>query len=91
MLTKRDYETLADLDAANRNLTDVGHRKGWAKPMDCGGSNGSHHSATLARLAERGLAVRRGYCPGIRHVWTYKITQAGFDLLAARKQAHTRG
>ena len=83
-LTKRDLETLGDLEAANRNLTDVGHRGGWAKPMDCCGSNGSHHGATLAKLAKRGLASRKGYNPGIRPVWTYKITPAGIAVLQSR-------
>ena len=78
-ISDRDLETLGDLNAANRNLTEVGYRDGWAKPMDCGGSNGSHHSATLAKLARAGLADRKGYTPGCRAVWTYKITVQGKD------------
>ena len=31
----------------------------WVRPMDIGGRDGSHHSATLTRLASRGLAERK--------------------------------
>ena len=40
---------------------------GWARPMDVGARDGSHHSATLSGLARRGLAARKKlhaiYCP----------------------------
>lgn len=93
-LTDRDIDTLGELVAANRNLMDVGHhRDGWAKPLDCGGSNGSHHSATLAKLASYGLADRKGYRPGIRHVWMYLITPAGKKVVerARRKTSQCGG
>lgn len=32
---------------------------GWARPMDVGGTDGSHHSTTLSQLATRGLAERK--------------------------------
>lgn len=31
----------------------------WARPMDIGARDGSHHSATLGGLAKRGLAERK--------------------------------
>ena len=31
----------------------------WAQPMDVGGRDGSHHSATLGQLARHGLAARK--------------------------------
>jgi len=31
----------------------------WARPMDVGGRDGSHHSATLGQLARQGLAERK--------------------------------
>jgi hypothetical protein len=31
----------------------------WAQPMDVGGRDGSHHSATLSGLARRGLVERK--------------------------------
>lgn len=33
--------------------------EGWARPMDVGGRDGSHHSMTLAQLTKRGLAERK--------------------------------
>jgi hypothetical protein len=36
-----------------------GLHEGWARPMDVGGRDGSHHSATLAQLAKHGLAERK--------------------------------
>jgi len=41
----------------------------WMRPMDVGGRNGSHHSATLAQLTRLGLAERNKSChcgPGSR-------------------------
>jgi hypothetical protein len=76
-LTDRDYEVLGELEFATRNHTEVGFRDGWAKPMDCGGTNGSHHGATLVKLAKAGLADKQGYTPGRRAVWMYKINDAG--------------
>jgi hypothetical protein len=32
---------------------------GWARPMDIGGRDGSHHSATLSQLARKGLVERK--------------------------------
>ena len=32
---------------------------GWAQPMDIGGRDGSHHSATLGQLARHGLVERK--------------------------------
>jgi hypothetical protein len=81
-ITDRDIETLRELEAANRSFVQIGHRGGWAKPMDCGGFNGSHHSMTLAKLARAGLAERKGYSPGCRAVWMYKITPQGLDRLS---------
>lgn len=76
-LTDRDIETLGELEAANRNLKQVGYRGGWAKPLDCGGSNGSHHGATLVKLTKAGFAEKKGYTPGRRTVWMYMITDVG--------------
>jgi hypothetical protein len=38
---------------------------GWVRPMDVGGSNCSHHSATLKRLLKRGLVERKRRCVSI--------------------------
>lgn len=85
-MTDRDLETLNELEAANKNLADVGFRNGWARPMDCGGFNGSHHSKTLQKLALLGFvdmsrATREAVNsrPGIG----YKVNQKGAARLFA--------
>lgn len=61
-LTERDIDTLGCLEAATNNFIDLDNlRDGWVMPMDCGGSNGSHHSYTLHKLAKRGLCDRKKY------------------------------
>lgn len=44
-LTERDLEILCGLSAG-----------GWLRPLDLGGTDGSHHSATLTKLARKGMA-----------------------------------
>lgn len=51
-LSGRDWDVLDELRAANR------HRP-WAAPLDCGGSNGSHHSGSLTKLTRHGYAECR--------------------------------
>lgn len=81
-LSKRELATLGEL----RHFTDQGvkhewHRK-WARPLDVGGSNGSHHGATLMKLGRLGLAEVQKWRIGSRHTYYYKISQAGRDMLA---------
>lgn len=38
-----------------------GRARAWARPMDIGARDGSHHSATLGALAKRGLVDRKKY------------------------------
>ena len=56
----------------------------WLRPMDVGGTDGSHHNRTLARLIKRGFAERkrRGTLTntlvnGPRGSYRYRITEAG--------------
>lgn len=60
----------------------------WLRPMDVGGTDGSHHSATLKRLVQQGLAAeRRGgnYARGTaRHGFRYRRTAAGRAALEAQ-------
>ena len=42
-LNERDMGVLAELEAACRNHAKYGYLDGWARPLDCGGSNGSDH------------------------------------------------
>ena len=49
----------------------------WARPMDVGGYDGSHHSRTLAKLVKLGLAERRqrGALCAIRGSWEYRALE----------------
>lgn len=71
--------------AVLRSLAAVGT---WARPMDVGGTDGSHHSQTLRRLYAAGLVERRprgtlanriyqvsGSCAVAS--WEYRVTEAG--------------
>ncbi len=81
-LTDRDVDTLGELEAATRSFLKQNYRDGWVMPMDCGGSNGSHHSYTLHKLAKRGLCDRKKY--GGRHdkgSCRYRINNAGRAFL----------
>lgn len=49
-LTSRQLEVLRTLAACQLR---------WARPMDVGGRDDSHHSKTLKALARRGLVIRR--------------------------------
>jgi len=40
-------------------LREIAWYGGWARPMDVGARDGSHHSATLRKLAGRGLVERK--------------------------------
>lgn len=56
----------------------------WFRPMDVGGTDGSHHSQTLRRLAKRGwveAAPRHGLA-GARLHSRYRITLEGVRALA---------
>lgn len=85
-LTERDIETLRELEFATRQFVEQNYRDGWVMPMDCGGSNGSHHSYTLTKLAVRGLADRKKY-GGRREKGScrYRINDNGRIWLAALK------
>jgi hypothetical protein len=50
-LTDRDIQVLRNLSSIF-----VDEPRKWLTTMDAGGSNRSHHSATLAKLCKRGLA-----------------------------------
>lgn len=88
-LTARDFETLRDLDGA------VCGRDGgsWVRPMDVGAWDGSHHSATLAKLVRRGLARSQTLkAPwGSRGSKLYRITAAGQRALAEWRAARKAG
>ena len=88
-LTERDVETLRELRAASDDAIKLDTREmrcdGWVQPLDCGGSNGSHHSHTLAKLAKRDLAERHKW-GGRRDKGSclYRINDAGRQFLRER-------
>ena len=65
-LTDRDKQVLNSL-----------RRKGdqWCRPMDVGGWDASHHSATLAKLYKLGFAERKTYFAWCRNVHKYRAKQ----------------
>jgi hypothetical protein len=56
----------------------------WCTPMMLGGTDGSHHSATLTQLVKKGLAERSNRGGHTRHVWQYRRTLAGKKAVNAR-------
>jgi hypothetical protein len=55
-LSERDLETLDNLESATNHGIEENWREGLVRVMDFGGTNGSHHGATLCKLAKRGFA-----------------------------------
>jgi hypothetical protein len=49
----------------------------WVTPRLLGGTDGSHHSATLAQLVRKGFAKRRLRGGHTRSAWEYRRTPAG--------------
>lgn len=80
-LTEAEYDVLSSLTALG---------DGWWRPMDFGGHDGSHHSATATRLARRGLVSRRdrGSLSRARAVWNYTITAQGRAALTVADTPH---
>lgn len=78
-LTEREIEVLRELVPS---CSDEAPR--WMRPMDVGGSNGSHHSATLAKLVRKGLAEDTGRSVNMeRGSKRYRATVAGIEVDAA--------
>jgi len=79
--TQRDLEVLDELIAAV-SLNDTG----WVTPIWIGGTDSSHHSATLAKLVKNGLAerkVRGGYS---RPSYLYRPTRLGRQIRKVKKE-----
>lgn len=95
-LTDNQLEVLRDLASLHKNPRQCSRqgicsarngieKSAWATPMDFGGTNGSHHSATAKRLAQLGLVDRYNYCTDRLNHFTgkakgacvYRITAAG--------------
>jgi len=72
-LTDQELDVLRSLEYWHRS----GERKG-ARPLDLGGRNGSHHSATLNKLVRRGLVSRKARSPlTTRGSYRYSLTDLG--------------
>jgi hypothetical protein len=60
----------------------------WGTTQDCGGTNGSHHSATLVQLAKRGLCDRlkgslmNNFESKVKGSCLWRITPAGLSMHA---------
>lgn len=91
-ISENEYDVLNELAACDRARQRVlDHEPGWARPMDVGGSDGSHHSKTLAALYRRGYAERaRRSAFGTRGSWLYKVTALGYATLHNERQRRGR-
>lgn len=76
----RDHE--ADVLNALRNMTES-YPDMWFPPMDVGGSDASHHSATLRKLVRLGLAEKREWGGHIKCSYRYRATPNGIELTGA--------
>lgn len=96
-LTARDLETLRALrsasDSAIKHDCREAGSQGFVRTMDCGGTDGSHHSVTLVKLVKRGLA--EVYMAREKKPWRsklgggkrYRITDAGRAMLPPAPKA----
>jgi GTP-binding protein EngB required for normal cell division len=55
----------------------------WLTPRFLGGTDGSHHSSTLATLVRKGLAARSNRGGHTRNVWRYRRTRKGKKFVDA--------
>lgn len=84
-LTKRDRETLRDLYSQRDNELPGKVEVGWARPMDVGGRDGSHHSQTLAKLVKKGLAERSVRGGHTKDCYQYRITTLGEEAVKKKR------
>lgn len=95
-LTENQLDILRELTPS---ASEIDRGKTWWTPLEIGGSNGSHHSSTLAALAKKGFVrfkQRGGSEPPAgengkkmfrsRGSKSYQITEAGAMALAAHRE-----
>ncbi|AFU87715.1 HTH DNA binding protein [Caulobacter virus Karma] len=81
-LTDRDWEVLGCLIPTFRD-----EPIRWHTPMEVGGSNGSHHSATLAKLEKRGYVISEQRLPFMtRGSKRYQVTREGLGVYNDRRK-----
>jgi hypothetical protein len=79
-LRDEDWSVLNELCFANRGSQ---YPMEWCRPLDVGGHNSSHHSASLAKMVRYGFVESRQRSGHMsRGSKVYKITEAG--VLALR-------
>ncbi len=76
-MTGRQRDVLAALCRHTDNGIKHDWHRSWARPMDVGGFNGSHHGATLRQLHRMGLAQVDTWRVGERRTFRYKISARG--------------
>lgn len=76
-LTERDADVLWALPS-----------KEWVTPMTVGGTDASHHSATLRKLERRGLVERKRRAGYTRPSYLYRLTSKGDAAYRAYRVAH---
>ncbi len=92
-LQEREMEVLRELASFCRSAdANPDWHPQWAKPMDVGGRDGSHHSYTLAKLArrepplverrQRGMFAQSDQRGFLRGSWEYRITERGKAVAA---------
>jgi len=80
-LTDRDIDVLETLVFATISRVRL-NQSCWMQPLDLGGSNGSHHSYTLHKLAKRGLCHRRKWgSKRAKGSCDYRANAAGLEWL----------
>lgn len=52
------------------------HSRKWARPLDVGGRSGTHHGATLLRLAKKKLIDVQVYRVCARRTYKYRVFEA---------------
>jgi hypothetical protein len=90
-ITDRDLEVLEFLELRCVLELEI-DETAWkfVRPMDVGGSDGSHHHKTLKKLVRFGWAEERRTAPpaiNSRPGIKYRITQAGLDRLNQKEKA----
>lgn len=89
-LGDRDLDVLRELRAAcDAKYCANGVPKGWARPLDCGAADGSHHSSTLAKLVRHGYAEARqrgALASNSRGSKLYRITDDGRRFLSLEEK-----
>lgn len=94
-LTEEEREILIAAEFIHRH-PDQGmwqYGEGWFKPMHVGGTDGSHHSRTLRKMARKGLIDTEvnPSLSGIRNSRRYRISAGGLKAFEGLRAAASGG